>query len=131
MWLGVKDAKVASGMGWRFVMGAYHEHTTSVGVAWPANRSLALGVVGVETDVGRGSRARVLPGGEVIQDPADHLGLGDEGNDSKCPAALTKEGVGLEDSSNQICPALSSAGAVEMLDIRTSEEYEERFGGYL
>ena len=44
---------------------------------------------------------------QVLENSCDHLGLGDEGDDSQPAATRTDEGVGFVDPPDQICPALS------------------------
>ncbi len=49
---------------------------------------------------------------EMIENPSDHLGLGDEGNDAKLAAARTEEWVGLVNPPDQIGPTLSEGGTM-------------------
>ncbi len=48
----------------------------------------------------------------MIENLANHLGVGDEGQDAKSPTALTEEGVGFENLLYQICPWPSESGAL-------------------
>ena len=54
----------------------------------------------------------------MVHDLSDHVGLGDESNDSKFSAAVTNEGVGFVDSSKQIRPPSPERGTC----------FEESFG---
>ena len=49
---------------------------------------------------------------EMIENPSDHLGLGDEGNDAKLASAGTEEWVGLVNPPDQIGPTLSEGGTM-------------------
>ncbi len=49
---------------------------------------------------------------EMVENPTDDLGLGDEGNDEKLAAAGTEEWVGLVNPPDQISPTLSEGGPV-------------------
>jgi hypothetical protein len=48
----------------------------------------------------------------MVQNPSDHLGLGDEGNDVKLASAGTEEWVGLVNPPDQISPRLSEGGTM-------------------
>lgn len=48
---------------------------------------------------------------QVLENSCDLLGLGDEGNDLKFPAALTEERVRLENSLYQTCPSFPESGS--------------------
>ena len=48
----------------------------------------------------------------MLDDFADRLGLGDEGQDAKFSPAGTEQGVGFENSSNQICPSFPQSGSL-------------------
>jgi hypothetical protein len=77
-------------------------------------RQLARGMeLGAPVDLGRlgwrGSRGSVLVP-KMVENLANHFGVEDERNDSKFSSALAEEGVGLEDSSNEICPSFAQGG---------------------
>ena len=49
---------------------------------------------------------------EMIENPSDDLGLGDEGNDDKLATAGTEEWVGLVNPPDQISPTFSESGTM-------------------
>ena len=49
---------------------------------------------------------------EMVEDLADDLGLGDEGNDAKLATAGTEEWVGLVNPPDQISPTFSACGTM-------------------
>ena len=49
---------------------------------------------------------------EMVEDPSDDLGLGDEGNDDKLATAGTEEWVGLVNPPDQISPTFSECGTM-------------------
>ncbi len=59
-----------------------------------------------------GGRRRGVSFFQISENYCDHLGLGDEGDDSELAAAFTNEGVGLADPSDQICPPLLVFGGL-------------------
>lgn len=49
---------------------------------------------------------------EMIENPPDDLGVGNEGNDAKLASTLTEEWVGLVNPPDQISPTLSECGTM-------------------
>jgi hypothetical protein len=82
--------------------------------AWNGGcRELVLERSGIEIEnlVGRRARARVLYL-EMVQNPSDHLGLGDEGDHAQVASAGTDERVSLVNPPYQISPTFSEGGTM-------------------
>lgn len=53
----------------------------------------------------------------MMEDLPNRFWVVDKRNDSEFPAALTEEGVGLENRPNQICPTPSERGAMTRREV--------------